>query len=63
MRPELGGRYRVKMQDCCIAGTFEARVVAMTADNEFVYAVGFDNGVNLTELNGVTFEPAERPQD
>lgn len=63
MRPELGKRYRVSFQDCCVAGSFEARVVAMTADNDFVYRVGFDNGVDLTEVGGVAFEPAEQPQD
>lgn len=53
---EVGRRYRVSFDDCCVAGSFEAGALLVKADNEFVYVVNFDNGVKLTQLNGVEFQ-------
>lgn len=52
----VGGRYRCQFDDCCIAGEFEASVTSLDADDEFLYAVEFDNGVRLTETLALRFK-------
>ena len=64
---EVGKRYRVSWDDCCVAGSFEA---VLTAKNyvpdppeaePFLESVTFGNGVTFTRL-GVQFEEAQAIQ-
>lgn len=54
----VGTRYSVTLDDCCVAGHFVSTLTGFvldTDDEAFIDTLGFENGVCLTEWNGVTF--------
>lgn len=61
---EVGKVYAVKLDDCCIKGTFESRLVEIIVDAEpgceFDSYSGatltFENGVSLDTFGGCGFE-------
>lgn len=57
-RIEVGKSYDVVFSDCCVEGSFTAKVEDLVYRYEWSerpVEVGFDNGVVLTETLGVTF--------
>lgn len=51
-------RYRVSMSDCCVRGSFTAKVSKIVWDQEedYIRSVWFDNGVVLTRCDMCKFE-------
>ena len=44
---EVGGRYNVYANDCCVRGAFAARVMHVEGQSPYNISVVFDNGVTL----------------
>lgn len=61
--PEVGKRYGVKFDDCCVAGSFIATVVELLQEDEeaerYSTGVRFDNGVTLELINCCKFTEVE----
>lgn len=54
----VGTRYDVAMEDCCVAGRFTAILTVKRYDDkepDFLAELVFDNGVHLTDDNAVKF--------
>jgi hypothetical protein len=58
---QVGTRYRVKWQDCCAQGHFEATLIAKNTEDDmrgypsYVSSLTFDNGVTVSGM-GVEIE-------
>jgi hypothetical protein len=54
--------YRVRFDDCCVAGSFTSKLVEITRDDEDDWPdrLRFENRVVLDTFHGVEFTPKER---
>ena len=64
---EVGERYHVQLEDCCVTGHFDARVAIIYyydgGEGKEPEKVVFDNGVVLDTFYGVSFEPIESEEE
>lgn len=45
---EIGKRYKISFDDCCVQGFFTASVLSIEVIEDFVSSVTFDNGVTIS---------------
>jgi hypothetical protein len=59
---EEGTSYRVRFDDCCVAGSFTSKLVEITRDDEDDWPdrLRFENRVVLDTFHGVEFTPKEK---
>lgn len=54
---KIGKIYRVGIEDCCVRGSFKARLIMIDKDDEgYEEALHFDNGVVLYHWDGCAYE-------
>lgn len=61
-KPEVGKTYKVSMNDCCVEGTFTAKLIGIERDDDTDFddwgatRLHFGNGVRLDVFAQVTFD-------